>query len=49
MVHALEHDEPASVVDNRDDAAPVISLGLRLGRRHYLARRLQAKHLLLQQ
>jgi hypothetical protein len=24
MVHALQHDQPASVVDDRDDAAPVI-------------------------
>src|SRR5580704_14981363 len=32
MVHALEQNDPAAIVDDRDDTAPVIALRLGLGR-----------------
>jgi hypothetical protein len=35
MVHTLDHNEPAAAVNDRDNAAPVIALGL--GRLRHLA------------
>jgi hypothetical protein len=38
-VHALQHNEPATIVDDRDDTAPLVAFGLGFGGRHHLPRR----------
>src|SRR5208283_5310141 len=43
MVHVLEENHPAAIVDDRDHTTSVIALGLSLGRRHHLACRCQAQ------
>jgi len=49
MVHALEQNDPAAIVDEGDDAAPVIALRFGLGRCHHLPCRFQAQRLLPQE
>jgi hypothetical protein len=43
VVHAFEQNDPTAVVDDRDDARPVVALRLGLGRRHHLPSCCQAQ------
>jgi hypothetical protein len=48
MVHAFEENEPSAVVDDRQDAAPVVVLRLGLGGGDHLPCRFQAQRFLVQ-
>jgi hypothetical protein len=49
VVYAFEQNDPTAVVDDRDDATPVVALRLGLSRRLHLPRRFQAQRLPLQE
>jgi hypothetical protein len=45
MVHTLDQDRPAAVVDHGNDSGQVIARGLRFRSRDDLSRNLQGQHL----